>query len=494
MTRSRYLNPQNARDALSQRLTAVASTLGVEHGKATDSSEAAARCLLEITRTVGSSASPDRVWLLLTALAGAFPLESDVRSAVRMLELVRPDEASVWLLERAFELGGQRGSLDATLDVVSDIVVDVAYTATNNLHTGIQRVVRQTVPLWAERADLCLVAWTERGGAMRHVDDVERDRVLRWDGPSESTQVDAATTLVVPWQTTVLLTEVPPTGHCPPLSALAQYSGNNVAAIGYDCIPVVSADMLPAAEPEKFVQYLSVVKHSKAIAAISASATSEFEGFARMLPTQGLPSPRVVECALPVEVPYSAPTDTSTGVPTILSVGSHEPRKNQVSVMAAAERLWREGLAFQLRLVGGSGWSTSEFDEWVHQLRRRRRPLLVERSIDDQALWTAYRDARFTVFPSLHEGFGLPVAESLASGTPAITSDFGSMAEIATGGGALTIDPHDLGSLTDAMRRLLTDDDLLASLSSAARSRPRRWWVDYARESWQILTEGPLTP
>jgi hypothetical protein len=68
------------------------------------------------------------------------------------------------------------------------------------------------------------------------------------------------------------------------------------------------------------------------------------------------------------------------------------------------------------------------------------------------------------------------------------------MAEIATGGGALTIDPHDLGSLTDAMRRLLTDDDLLASLSSAARSRPRRWWVDYARESWQILTEGPLTP
>jgi glycosyltransferase involved in cell wall biosynthesis len=98
----------------------------------------------------------------------------------------------------------------------------------------------------------------------------------------------------------------------------------------------------------------------------------------------------------------------------------------------------------------------------------------------------------------LHEGYGLPVAESLAYGTPALTTDYGSTAEIAAEGGALTVDPRDDDALVNAMRRLLTDDDLVTELEQAAGARPIRTWDDYARELWDVLAApvsvGERTP
>src|SRR5205085_1195336 len=101
-------------------------------------------------------------------------------------------------------------------------------------------------------------------------------------------------------------------------------------------------------------------------------------------------------------------------------------------------------------------------------LRAAHRPVEAISAATDALLFGGYRVARFTVFPSINEGFGLPVAESLACGTPVITSNFGSTREIAeggdAGGGALLVDPRDDDSLTGAMRSLLTDDALLHRL------------------------------
>jgi len=155
-------------------------------------------------------------------------------------------------------------------------------------------------------------------------------------------------------------------------------------------------------------------------------------------------------------------------------------------VLHAAERLWREGLRFELKFIGGGGWRT-EFDASMNQLAAAGRPVSVAVRISDEELWGLYRRARFTVFASLHEGYGLPVAESLAYGTPALTTNYGSTAEIAAEGGALTVDPRDDDALVDAMRRLLTDDALITELQQAARSRPVRTWDDYARELWDVL-------
>jgi glycosyltransferase involved in cell wall biosynthesis len=108
--------------------------------------------------------------------------------------------------------------------------------------------------------------------------------------------------------------------------------------------------------------------------------------------------------------------------------------------------------------------------------------------IDDAVLGCLYRLAHCTLFPSLSEGYGMPVAESLTAGTPVITSGFGSMAEIAADGGALTIDPRDDDALTDAWDRLLTDPVLHARLRAEALARPFRSWAEYGDEVWTALT------
>ena len=81
-------------------------------------------------------------------------------------------------------------------------------------------------------------------------------------------------------------------------------------------------------------------------------------------------------------------------------------------------------------------------------------------------------------------------AESLVSGTPAITSNVGSMAEAAEGGGVLTVAPRDAAALAGAMRLLLTDDEEHRRLTKAAAARTFKTWDEYAAETWEHLTGG----
>lgn len=432
-------------------------------------------------------------WLLLTALSASFPSADQVADCHRLAISAPVGEALDWLLDVAFHNAWGSGSPELEMDiVVGEVVVDVDFCATSDLHTGIQRVVRETLPRWQRDHDFLMVGWTESSGAFRGLKDSEAHRVLRWGTPHEPDSAPHTDPhrLLVPWGCAVVLPENPEPQRCAALAAMAQVSGNRVSAIGYDCIPVVSPELIHPGLPDRFVRYLSVLKHAETVAGISVSATAEFAGFAAMLKSQGLAGPRVVECALPAEVPAVDGPPPRTARPRIVSVGSFEPRKNQLAVLHAARRLWREGLEFEIDFVGGGGYRT-EFDVLRQRLVDEGRPIRVRMAITDEELWETYRSARFTVFVSLHEGFGLPVAESVAFGTPALTTSFGSTAEIAEDGGVLQVDPRDDEALVDAMRRLIVDDALAERLRKEALQRPRRTWDDYAAELWPLLTAVP---
>jgi glycosyltransferase involved in cell wall biosynthesis len=225
----------------------------------------------------------------------------------------------------------------------------------------------------------------------------------------------------------------------------------------------------------------------------------EFQGFSNTLTSQGVPPPIVVECQLPDEPPTrqdaatgdTASTRDTVGRPLVLSVGSLEPRKNHLALLHAAETLWREGLDFELQLIGGSVWG-DELQDRIAELKDVGRPLTVSLRVSEAELAACYGRARFSVFASLHEGYGLPVAESLAAGVPAITSGFGSMAEIASAGGALTVNPRDDRDLTAALRRMISDDALIAQLKDEITRRPQRSWNDYAAELWDAMVAPEL--
>ncbi|WP_309134388.1 glycosyltransferase family 1 protein [Cellulomonas sp.] len=481
--------------ALAQRLRAAAAVyLDAPPPQEEDPGADAGLVLDALVREVARRADPAGAWLTWTAVAAAFPTADQVRTTLRTAQLVTPADAAIWLLEQCAASAYDPESFSREMDVVVGAVVpSVDYCARVEHHTGIQRVVRETMPRWAAAHEVLPVAWTDSGSIMRRLDDVESDRVLRWNEQlhlGRTAAGDTAPRLVVPWRSNVVLIEVPLPQLYPALLALAQYSGNTTTVVGYDAIPVVSTDLRPYTEPDHYVQYLSVVKHAARISGISVSAAQEFRGFAQTLPSQGLPAPQVTEAFLPGEAPHATGPLVPTGSrPRVLSVGSQEAHKNHLSLVHAAEVLWREGLEFEVEMLGRAGWGADRLEARVRELADAGRPIRFRRGVGDEALWDSYRSARVTVFTSLHEGYGLPVAESLACGTPVITTNYGSTREIADLGGCLVVDPRVDQELVDALRAILTDDELRERLAREARERPVRTWSDYAEELWDQLVD-----
>lgn len=167
--------------------------------------------------------------------------------------------------------------------------------------------------------------------------------------------------------------------------------------------------------------------------------------------------------------------------PQIVCVGTIEGRKNHLALFAACEELWKEGLAFSLRVVGAGHATGGQAMARMAELRRAGRPIVYEGACDDASLERAYAAAAFTVYPSLAEGFGLPVAESLARGKPCVCSGRGAVGEIAAGGGCVTVDPPDALHLRLAIGGLLRNPAELSALSQVACRRRFATTADHAR-------------
>jgi glycosyltransferase involved in cell wall biosynthesis len=488
--------------ALDQRLTAAAAVL-IEPfelpSAALPPGERAARLLPALVARCQAPDAHDARWLLLTALSGAMPSAAEVLELGRLIELAPAHHVETALLARLVAHETQPGTpLEMTV-IDAGVVADVHFCAHHDWHTGIQRVVRAVVPRWEARHDVVVSAWTDGFECLRELSPLESSRVLAHGATAvrdpQAPQPSGGLRLVVPWRSVVVLPEVPDPRASSPLTALARFSGNEVALVGYDMIPVTSAELRPVSDGVIFGQYLTVVKHAHRVAGISRSAAQEFAGFASALAAQGLRGPRVQEVLLTEEVPPPATSHREPrNRPLVVCVGTLEPHKNHRTVLHAAERLWRSGLEFDLRLIGRAGWRDDNLSSSLSRLRTEKRPVEVLTEASDETKWASLREASFTVFVSLHEGYGLPVAESLACGTPVITSAFGSQQEIADLGGCLTVDPRDDDAVTAAMRRLLTDTDELARLSAEATARPRRTWDEYADELWTALVGSSTTP
>lgn len=479
--------------ALRQRLRAVAAVLLDEVPPATDDAAADAGLLLDLlVSDLARRPETARAWLTMTAVTSCYPEREELLELVHVVRGSDVGEAAMWLLRVGAEIARTRGTPSYEMDVVQDgVLLSVDYCARADHHTGIQRVARETVPRLVRDHAVLPVAWTDESWAMRTLEPIEEDRVLRWN---DQIHLDRPPVprgdfrLVVPWRCTVVLMEVVLPPMCPAVDTLAEFSGSRLCAIGYDTIPLLSADLRPPAEPDNFVSYLSVLTRADTIAGISRAASREFAGVSRMVAARGRTAPRVVEVSLPAEPPIAAAThDPGREVPLVIAVGSQEMHKNHAALLAASEVLWDEGLDFELQLIGRAGWGSDGLAARVALLQSRGRRVALRAGLSDADLVEAYRTARFSAFPSLHEGFGLPVAESLASGTPTLTTRYGSMAEIAADGGCLVVDPRDDDDIVRAMRRLLTEDDLVTALREEALARVPRSWDDYAAQLWADL-------
>jgi len=183
----------------------------------------------------------------------------------------------------------------------------------------------------------------------------------------------------------------------------------------------------------------------------------------------------------PIE--WEKPKPRATRTPSrnlIVSVGTLEARKNYPTLLRALESLWEEGITFEFELIGRStGNYGHKILPSIRKMQTGGRPFRWLKHVDDDRLERAYCECAFTVYPSLMEGFGLPILESLSHGKPCICGDNGALGEISAGGGCLFVDQTSWEDLADAMRRLLSDRALYARLSAEARARKFRSWSNY---------------
>ncbi len=175
----------------------------------------------------------------------------------------------------------------------------------------------------------------------------------------------------------------------------------------------------------------------------------------------------------------------------VLFVGTLEPRKNLVRLVEAFARV-REGDAM-LALVGGKGWLYDELFARVEALGLGERVLFpgYVRS-DELPLW--YNAATILAYPSVYEGFGLPVLEAQSCGTPVLTSNASSLPE-AAGDAALMVDPYDVQALAVGLNRLMEDESLRHELGERGLDHAREFsWPSAARETARVyrraLAEG----
>jgi glycosyltransferase involved in cell wall biosynthesis len=181
----------------------------------------------------------------------------------------------------------------------------------------------------------------------------------------------------------------------------------------------------------------------------------------------GVPEERIRVIPNGVGAPF-APDGPAAEGDYVLAVGTLEPRKNLASAQEAARRL---GVAF--RVAGAKGWGGVEAEGW-------------EGRVSDERLAELYRGARCLVYPSLYEGFGIPVLEAMACGTPVVTSAGGATEEVA-GGAAVLVDPLDPASVAAGIEEAASRRD---ELTARGLERARAFtWERVAAETREVYSQ-----
>ncbi len=149
--------------------------------------------------------------------------------------------------------------------------------------------------------------------------------------------------------------------------------------------------------------------------------------------------------------------------PYILYVGSIEPRKNLLRLLQAYARLREVAPQWRLVIVGARNiWLSSPLILEIDKMSLK--PWVQFTGfIPESDLPALYNGADLFAFPSLYEGFGLPVLEAMRCGTPVVTSNLSSLPEVA-GDAAILVDPYDVEAIASAMQRALTDPALAQDL------------------------------
>ncbi len=397
----------------------------------------------------------------------------------------------------------QSGVLQVTAEEHSQrriILVDVSNAALDPANPGVIRVVRRLCSELQhdDRLELVFAAWSRDRGEFIFLDQTRRTFLQGYGGPRDGLG------LLASWKGDVtpelLISRIRSTRSQPPVLLLpevmfdgqaearlkwARRRGFKTAAILYDLIPIFYPELCDPDVCSGFPTYLKAVAKVDAVWSISGFTLSEFSRYLTQQQDQLPPIHEAIH--LPGQF-GEQPRNQNQEYPKqsdevrILFVSTLEPRKNHKRFLQAYRMLRerRPELPLRLVLIGNRYAGAPEIAEEVQALAQRDSSIEWLGTVDDERLASEFRRCSFTVYPSLVEGYGLPIVESLWMGRPCIAHHGGVMRELATPGGCTTVDMMDPAAIVQSLEQLVTDQSLLQKLRTEALQREIATWRDYA--------------
>ena len=169
----------------------------------------------------------------------------------------------------------------------------------------------------------------------------------------------------------------------------------------------------------------------------------------------------------------------------LLFVGMIEPRKNVGNLILAYDKLLKVNKDYHLVIVGMKGWGYRKVFNLIDDLRLHDK-IIFTGFVEEEDKPFIIRGAKIFVYPSIYEGFGIPVLEALSLGIPTVTSNVSSLPEI-TGGAALLVDPANVDELYSGIKRLLDDETIYQELKKKAVLQARKFsWMKTAQKTIEL--------
>jgi len=260
----------------------------------------------------------------------------------------------------------------------------------------------------------------------------------------------------------------------------------------HDLIPLVHPEFTPRALKTRFYPVYKALMHqiARRVDTVVTGSESARRDIVRLL---GIPGERIVVAPDGVAAHYGPAGEKPSargGPKTVLYVGRSDPYKNLPGLVAVFARLVREtGMDVRLRIVGSPDARYPEAGEAARRLGVADR---VEWSgyLDEAGLLKAYQEADVLALLSRYEGFGLPVLEAMACGTPVVCSDAASLPEV-VGGAAWLVNPDDQAEAVAALREVLTNPAAAERLRTAGLERARQFTWQAAAAVLRVYGGAP---
>ena len=272
---------------------------------------------------------------------------------------------------------------------------------------------------------------------------------------------------------------------------------NNMVSFREKSPAVVSIyDMLPFVMPESFIYWHALyqrfyfrygVKKAKRIITISNNSKEDICRILEVDEKKVHVIPLAPELSQDKFIKEKNTKTWDTTGPYILYAGAIHPRKNIAKLIRVFGRLIEtKKIPHSLIIAGSFRWKSREVKEAAAKVPFRDKVVFTGR-VSDEELSGLYKNCAVFVYPSLYEGFGLPVLEAMAFGVPVVTSNVSSLPEVA-GDAALLVDPENDDEIYEAVWRVLDKPDLAAELGKKALQRAALFnWERTAREVFKVL-------